>query len=108
MLGVFMITPGQTVGVSVFIDYVGTDIGLPRERVLLLYSLGTLIGILPALTLVGWSIASVRAMRSNSPSLRSARPAPRSLGRMIRGVSGQGSPFCAAPPSADSVWSAGI
>jgi MFS family permease len=48
MLGVFMTTPGQTVGVSVFIDYIGTDIGLPRERVLLLYSLGTLIGILPA------------------------------------------------------------
>ena len=48
MLGVFMTTPGQTVGVSVFIDYIGTDIGLPRERVLVLYSLGTLIGILPA------------------------------------------------------------
>lgn len=48
MLGVFMTTPGQTVGVSVFIDYIGVDIGLPRERVLLLYSLGTLIGILPA------------------------------------------------------------
>lgn len=48
MLGVFMTTPGQTVGVSVFIDYIGTDIGLPRERVLLLYSVGTLIGILPA------------------------------------------------------------
>ena len=48
MLGVFMTTPGQTVGVSVFVDYIGTDIGLPRERVLVLYSLGTLIGILPA------------------------------------------------------------
>lgn len=48
MLGVFMTTPGQTVGVSVFIDYIGTDIGLPRERVLVLYSLGTLLGILPA------------------------------------------------------------
>jgi MFS family permease len=48
MLGIFMTTPGQTVGVSVFIDYIGTDIGLPRERVLLLYSVGTLIGILPA------------------------------------------------------------
>lgn len=48
MLGVFMTTPGQTVGVSVFIDYIGTDIGLPREKVLLLYSVGTLIGILPA------------------------------------------------------------
>ena len=48
MLGVFMTTPGQTVGVSVFIDHIGTDIGLPREQVLLLYSIGTLIGILPA------------------------------------------------------------
>ena len=48
MIGVFMTTPGQTVGVSVFIDYIGTDIGLPREQVLLLYSIGTLIGILPA------------------------------------------------------------
>lgn len=48
MLGVFMTTPGQTVGVSVFIDYIAADIRLPRERVLLLYSLGTLIGILPA------------------------------------------------------------
>lgn len=48
MLGVFMTTPGQTVGVSVFIDYVGADIGLPRSQVLLLYSLGTLLGILPA------------------------------------------------------------
>lgn len=48
MLGVFMTTPGQTVGVSVFIDYIGADIDLPRERVLLLYSIGTLIGILPA------------------------------------------------------------
>ena len=48
MLGVFMTTPGQTVGVSVFIDHIGTDLGLPREQVLLLYSIGTLIGILPA------------------------------------------------------------
>ena len=48
MLGVFMTTPGQTVGVSVFIDYIGADLGLPRARVLLLYSLGTLLGILPA------------------------------------------------------------
>ena len=41
MLGVFMTTPGQTVGVSVFIDYIGTHIGLPRERVLLLDSWAT-------------------------------------------------------------------
>jgi len=48
MLGVFMTTPGQTVGVSVFIDYVGADLGLPRAQILLLYSMGTLLGILPA------------------------------------------------------------
>ena len=48
MLGVFMTTPGQTVGVSVFIDYIGADLGLPRAQVLLLYSIGTLLGILPA------------------------------------------------------------
>jgi len=48
MVGVFMTTPGQTVGVSAFIDYVVADLGLPRERVLVLYGLGTLIGILPA------------------------------------------------------------
>lgn len=48
MLGVFMTTPGQTVGVSVFIDPIVADLGLPRERVLLLYSIGTLLGILPA------------------------------------------------------------
>ena len=48
MAGVFMTTPGQTVGVSVFIDHIVADLGLPRERVLLLYSMGTLLGILPA------------------------------------------------------------
>lgn len=48
MLGVFMTTPGQTVGVSGFVDHIATDIGLPRSDILLLYSLGTLIGILPA------------------------------------------------------------
>jgi MFS family permease len=48
MVGVFMTTPGQTVGVSTFIDHVVADLGLPRERVLVLYGLGTLIGILPA------------------------------------------------------------
>jgi MFS family permease len=48
MLGVFMTTPGQTVGVSVFVDYISADLGLPRAQVLLLYSIGTLLGILPA------------------------------------------------------------
>ena len=48
LLGVFMTTPGQTIGVSVFIDYLAADLNLPRAQVLLLYSIGTLIGILPA------------------------------------------------------------
>jgi MFS family permease len=47
-IGVFMTTPGQTVGVSSFVDLLAVDTGLTRERVLLLYSLGTLLGILPA------------------------------------------------------------
>jgi MFS family permease len=56
MVGVFMTTPGQTVGVSVFVDYVATDLAIPRERVLMLYSVGTLLGILPA-PLIGHLIA---------------------------------------------------
>jgi MFS family permease len=47
-VGVFMTTPGQTVGVSSFVDFLATDTGLTRERVLVLYSVGTLLGILPA------------------------------------------------------------
>lgn len=47
-LSVFMTTPGQTVGVSGFVDHIAADIGLPRGEVLLLYSVGTLLGILPA------------------------------------------------------------
>lgn len=47
-IGVFMTTPGQTVGVSAFIDHIAADLGLPRGEVMLLYSAGTLLGILPA------------------------------------------------------------
>jgi MFS family permease len=47
-IGVFMTTPGQTVGVSSFVDLLAADTGLTRERVLVLYSVGTLLGILPA------------------------------------------------------------
>jgi MFS family permease len=47
-IGVFMTTPGQTVGVSGFVDYIATDLGIPREQVVMLYSVGTLLGILPA------------------------------------------------------------
>jgi MFS family permease len=47
-VGVFATTPGQTVGVSSFIDPIAVDLGLAREHVLLLYSVGTFLGILTA------------------------------------------------------------
>jgi MFS family permease len=47
-VGVFATTPGQTVGVSSFIDPIAADIGLSRENVLVLYSIGTFLGILTA------------------------------------------------------------
>jgi MFS family permease len=47
-VGVFMTVPGQTVGVAPFVDLIARDLGLAREQVVLLYSLGTLVGILPA------------------------------------------------------------
>lgn len=48
LIGVFATTPGQTVGVSAFIDPLATDLGLDRAHVLVLYSLGTFLGILAA------------------------------------------------------------
>src|SRR4030088_2424037 len=48
VVGVFMTTPGQTVGVSAFVDHIALDLGLPHEQVVMLYSVGTLLGILPA------------------------------------------------------------
>jgi MFS family permease len=47
-IGIFMTTPGQTVGVSAFVDHIGLDLAIPREQVVMLYSVGTLLGILPA------------------------------------------------------------
>jgi MFS family permease len=47
-VGVFMTTPGQTVGVSAFVDHIAADLGISREQVVMLYSVGTLLGILPA------------------------------------------------------------
>ena len=47
-IGVFMTTPGQTVGVSAFVDHIAVDLNIPREQVVMLYSVGTLLGILPA------------------------------------------------------------
>lgn len=47
-VGVFATTPGQTVGVSPFIDPIAADVGLSRDTVLVLYSIGTFLGILTA------------------------------------------------------------
>ncbi|MGF1571152.1 MAG: hypothetical protein ACFCVD_24265 [Nodosilinea sp.] len=43
-LGQLMTTPDQTIGVSVFLDSIITDLGLIRSTVSLLYLLGTLSG----------------------------------------------------------------
>jgi MFS transporter, OFA family, oxalate/formate antiporter len=43
-LGVIMTMPGQTVGVSAFLDAIIRDLGLSRSTVSLMYSLGTLAG----------------------------------------------------------------
>ncbi len=47
-VGTFATTPGQTVGVSSFIDPIAADLGLTRDNVLVLYSVGTFLGILTA------------------------------------------------------------
>jgi len=54
-LGLMMTTPGQTVGVSVFLDPIIDELGTTRQTVSLLYTLGTLAGAL-ALPFVGRSI----------------------------------------------------
>ena len=45
-LGMFMTAPGQTLGVSVFLDHIIADLGLTRSTVSLLYTIGTLTGAL--------------------------------------------------------------
>ena len=37
VIGYFMTTPGQTIGVSSFIDHIARDLSIPREQVLMLY-----------------------------------------------------------------------
>jgi MFS family permease len=51
LIGIFATTPGQTVGVSGFIDPIAADLGLSRDTVLVLYSVGTFLGILTAPTI---------------------------------------------------------
>ena len=50
--GIMMTTPGQTVGVSVFLDGIIADLGLSRSLVSLMYTGGTLMGAL-ALPFIG-------------------------------------------------------
>ncbi|HUF20237.1 MAG TPA: MFS transporter [Burkholderiales bacterium] len=45
-LGIMMTTPGQTVGVAVFVDSLVEDLGVSRASVSLMYTLGTLAGAL--------------------------------------------------------------
>ncbi|GGO38268.1 MFS transporter [Deinococcus humi] len=54
-LGVIMTTPGQTVGVSAFLDPIIKELGLSRSLVSTLYLLGTLMGAL-AMSFVGRAI----------------------------------------------------
>jgi MFS family permease len=54
-IGVAMTTPGQTVGVSVFVDRIVESLGISRPTVSLLYAIGTLGGSL-ALPFVGGAI----------------------------------------------------
>ena len=42
--GMFMTTPGQTLGVSIFLDRIIQDLGLSRALVSLMYTIGTLLG----------------------------------------------------------------
>jgi hypothetical protein len=43
-LGAMMTTPGQTVGISIFLDPIIADLGLTRSGALTLYLVGTLLG----------------------------------------------------------------
>lgn len=52
--GSFMTLPGQTAGVSVFVDPIITDLGISRTWASVAYAIGTLAGILPAPLIGGW------------------------------------------------------
>ena len=45
-IGMMMTAPGQTLGVSVFLDHIVADLNLSRSTVSLLYTFGTLTGAL--------------------------------------------------------------
>jgi MFS family permease len=52
--GSFMTLPGQTAGVSVFIDPIAADLQISRTTVSIAYAVGTLAGILPAPIIGRW------------------------------------------------------
>ena len=52
--GSFMTLPGQTAGVSVFIDPITTELQISRTSVSIAYAVGTLAGILPAPVIGRW------------------------------------------------------
>jgi MFS family permease len=54
MLGMFTTLPGQTVGVALFLDPMMADLQLARPEISFLYSLGTLLGILPTPLVGQW------------------------------------------------------
>jgi MFS family permease len=54
VLGAFMTTPGQTIGVSSFFDPLARDVALSRAEVALYYTVGTPAGILPAPLVGRW------------------------------------------------------
>ena len=53
-LGAFMTLPGQTQGVSVFLDPIATSLSLTRPQTALAYTIGTLAGTLPAPLVGRW------------------------------------------------------
>lgn len=67
-VGVFATTPGQTVGVSAFVDPIAADLGLSRDSVLALYSVGTFLGILTA-PFVGKLVDRLGPRRLVSPAV---------------------------------------
>src|SRR5687767_15400531 len=99
-IGVFMTIPGQTVGVAPFVDLLARDLSLPREHVILLYSLGTLLGILFA-PLIGRLLDRYGPRRMIVfVAVRSARVAPSWPRLSIRGRLRSASRCCAAARSA--------
>lgn len=52
--GSFMTLPGQTAGVSVFVEPITADLGISRVSVSIAYAIGTLAGILPAPLIGRW------------------------------------------------------